>query len=131
MATHVKTLAILHIVLGALTVLAGIIVLVAFGGMASFIHVSGDGDRALAAPLLTGLGGLIFLGLAVLGIPAIIAGIGLLEFRPWGRMLGIVISALDLIHFPLGTALGIYGLWVLLSPEGEQLFRYPPPLRPA
>ena len=34
----------------------------------------------------------------------------------------IVLSALHLINFPFGTLLSIYGLWVLLSKEGEILF---------
>jgi hypothetical protein len=41
----------------------------------------------------------------------------------------IVISALDLLSVPLGTALGIYGIWALTRPETEALFaqrRYPP-----
>jgi hypothetical protein len=37
--------------------------------------------------------------------------------------LTIVLSVLDLIHVPFGTALGIYGLWVLLSQGSERLFR--------
>ena len=37
-----------------------------------------------------------------------------------------MISALDLIHFPFGTALGVYGLWALLSRDGEMMFRNPP-----
>jgi hypothetical protein len=37
-------------------------------------------------------------------------------------MLAIVVSALHLINIPFGTALGIYGLWVLLSPEAQRLF---------
>ena len=64
--------------------------------------------------------------LLVLGLPGIIAGAGLLKFRPWARILGIIISALDLIHFPFGTALGVYGLWALLSRDGEMMFRNPP-----
>jgi hypothetical protein len=42
-------------------------------------------------------------------------------------MLTIVLSALELMSVPIGTALGIYGLWVLLSPGAEQLFRQPSP----
>ena len=59
----------------------------------------------------------------ILSLPGLIAGIGLLKFRPWARILGIVISALDLMSVPIGTAIGIYGLWVLLSNETEALFR--------
>jgi hypothetical protein len=37
----------------------------------------------------------------------------LLTRQPWGRVLAIVFSIFALIHFPLGTALGVYSLWVL------------------
>jgi hypothetical protein len=36
--------------------------------------------------------------------------------------LTIILSALDLPGVPIGTALGVYGLWVLLKPETERLF---------
>jgi hypothetical protein len=45
-------------------------------------------------------------------------------------MLTIVLSAIELLHVPFGTALGIYGLWVLLSPPTEELFRDQPPAFP-
>ena len=78
---------------------------------------------------MTGAGffGLLGAGLTllflILGAPSIIAGVGLLGYKTWGRTLAIVISALHLLSVPFGTALGIYGLWVLLKPESEALFR--------
>jgi hypothetical protein len=44
---------------------------------------------------------------------AFLVGFGLLRRKPWARMLGIVIGILSLLKFPIGTALGIYTLWVL------------------
>ncbi len=44
---------------------------------------------------------------------ALIAGYGLLQRKPWGRVVAIVAAVLALIKFPFGTALGIYTLWVL------------------
>ncbi|PYT24171.1 MAG: hypothetical protein DMG57_29615 [Acidobacteria bacterium] len=64
--------------------------------------------------------------LMTLSLPGIVVGVGLLRFRPWARILGIVLSVLDLNDVPLGTAVGIYGFWVLLSPETERLFRAGP-----
>ena len=46
---------------------------------------------------------------------ALLAGFGLLNRRPWGRVLAIVAAILALLKFPFGTALGIYTLWVLAS----------------
>ena len=49
-------------------------------------------------------------------------GIGLLYFKPWARILGIVLSAIALLGFPWVTLLGIYGLWVLFNKDTERLF---------
>jgi hypothetical protein len=128
MAQHVKILGILHIALGALSVCGGLIVLAIMGGLAGIVGVAADSDSAfLAMPILAGLGGIAFLVLMALGLPGIIAGWGLLNFRPWARVVTIALSAFDLFHIPFGTALGVYGFWVLLSVEGEQLFRAPQP----
>jgi hypothetical protein len=126
METHIKIVAILHIVLGALSILAGVAVLGVAGGLAGILGASVEHDAAPIVGIVGGIGGIIFIVLLLLGIPGVIAGIGMLQFRPWGRILGIVVSALDLVHVPFGTALGIYGLWALLSSEGERLFLNPP-----
>ncbi len=79
-------------------------------------------QRRLAAPLLGFIGGVLFFLIAVLAVPGIIAGVGLLKYRPWARILTIVLSALQLFSVPIGTAVGIYGLWTMLNNETEQLF---------
>jgi hypothetical protein len=124
MATHVKALGILHIVFGALGILFGLILFLFFGGLAAAVGMTNAGDEAFVAiPILGGIGSLVFIVFLVLSLPSLIVGIGLLQFRPWGRILGIVLSALHLFNVPFGTALGVYGLWVLLSTETERLFR--------
>ena len=44
---------------------------------------------------------------------ALLVGYSLLTRRPWGRTLAIVVGILTLLKPLLGTALGIYTLWVL------------------
>jgi hypothetical protein len=107
MQEHVKILGILHVVLSGLEGLTALIVMAIFVGLAGF-----DVGVGVAGGVL----------LMVVSLPGLIAGIGLLSFRPWARILGIVISALDLPALPFHTALGVYGLWVLLSNEGTALF---------
>jgi hypothetical protein len=58
-------------------------------------------------------------------------GIGLLKYRSWARIGGIVLSILDLIWMPVGTIVGIYGLWVLFSKDTERLFGVPAPAPPS
>ncbi len=130
MATHVRILAILHIVFGSMGVLIGLGLLLVFGGIAGIVNTSGEPNAATTIPILGLIGGMLFLLLFLLSIPGIIAGIGLLYYKEWARILTIVLSALELLNVPFGTALGVYGLWVLLQNETMQLFRNPP-VRPA
>jgi len=62
--------------------------------------------------------------LAVLTIAGAVAsfaaGFSLLQRKPWGRALAMVIGILVLIRIPLGTALGIYTLWVLAPAESAE-----------
>ena len=124
MAQHVKILGILHIVFGALGVLGAVVVLLIFGGLTAFMNAQNAGD--LPAPILGLIGGIAFVAILVFSVPGLIIGIGLIQFRPWARIAGIILSALDLLGFPFHTILGIYGLWVLLNRETEQMFLGPP-----
>jgi len=132
MAQHVKILGILHIVFSALGILAAIAILGIMGGIAGLVGATDHSqDSAVAIPILGGIGVFLFILLLVISVPGLVAGIGLLNFRPWARILTIVLSALDLLSIPLGTALGIYGFWVLLNRETEQLFSgAPAPMAP-
>jgi hypothetical protein len=127
MAQHVKILGILHIVFGALCVLGGLFFLVLMGGIAGIVATSDQSpDAGVAVPILTAIGGFLCILCFVVGLPGLVGGVGLLQFRSWARITVIVISALDLIHIPIGTALGIYGFWVLLNPQTEAMFNRPP-----
>ena len=103
--------------------LAGVIVLLVFGGLAGFAGLSPNGDGASSAGLLGIIGLAVAAFVFLIAAPSIIAGAGLLKYAPWSRTLTIVLSAFHLISIPIGTALGVYGLWVLLNPESEAMFR--------
>lgn len=75
--------------------------------------------RAIFWPI-AGVIGAFLLASSVLGL---LAGWGLLNYRPWARILALILGFISLIHFPLGTALGIYTLWVLLPAESEREYR--------
>ena len=123
MEQHVKALAILNIVLGSLGVLVALLILIFFSGIAGIVLHDGDSDANVAVPILGLVGGVGALVVAALSLPSLIAGIGLLKFRPWAQTLTIAVSILNLIHIPFGTALGIYGLWVLFNDETKALIK--------
>ena len=126
MQQHVKILAILHIVLGGLGVLAAVIAMAFFGGLAGLVNYTATSHEDMVGSAILGLiGAVIMVVVLVLSLPGLIAGFGLLSYQAWARILTIILSALRLMNIPFGTALGIYGLWVLLSNEGTALFRRP------
>lgn len=123
MDSHIKVLGVLRIVYGAIGILIGVCALALFGGIGALVGITDRSSDAIAAvPILGFIGVFAFLFFAVLSVPGIVAGWGLLRYQPWARILTIVLSCLDLLNFPLGTAVGVYGLWVLLSAETTARF---------
>jgi hypothetical protein len=125
--THVKVLAVLYIAFGALGTLAAFAVMAVFGiaGVAGAAGMGSDPDAMVALPIIGIAGTALAVFLLVLSLPGVVAGIGLFTYRPWARILTIVLSVLNLMNIPFGTVLGVYGLWVMLSEEGAKLFATP------
>jgi hypothetical protein len=108
MDTHVKVLGVLYLVLSALSLLAAAFLLLAIGGAAGIVGVTADPeDAAIAIPVLGIAGTALGTILLILAVPGLLAGWGLLNFKPWARILSLVLSALNLFNIPVGTALGI------------------------
>ena len=122
MVTHVKVLGALQIALGAMGLVAALLLVFVFGGAAGIVGASGDPGASVAVPII-GLTGTALVGfLLVTSLPSVIIGIGLLRLRPWSRIAGIVLSIIGLMMIPFGTIVGVYGLWVLFSRDTERLF---------
>jgi hypothetical protein len=120
--THVKVLGILNVVFGGLGLLGAVVLIVVFGGVTGLITAQGDADAAVAASIVGVTGASLVLFTILTSLPAIIIGLGLYRLRPWSRIWGIVLAIVSLLAFPIGTALGLYGLWVLFSADGQKLF---------
>lgn len=131
METHVKVLAVLHIVFGTLGVFAALVIFLIFGGTAGIVGtVAHDEPGArIAVPIIGLVGSAIFMLILIVSVPGIIAGYGLLQFAEWARILAIVLCILQLLNIPFGTALGIYGLWVLFNQRTILLFQRAQPPR--
>jgi len=123
MTTHVKVVAVLYLFLSAFGLLAALAVSMAFGLAGGIVGANADAEgAAIAVPIIGLTGTMLVVFLVLTSLPGLIAGVGLLKFRSWARVLGIVVAILNLIHIPIGTAVGIYALWVLLNRESERLF---------
>ena len=116
MEQHIKIVAILHIVLGALG-LAGAIAVFVFGAGAGLL--SQDRDAAIASGTC---GTVVAVIIGVLSLPSLIAGLGLQKRKSWARILTIILSVINLFNFPIGTAVGGYSLWALLNDQAPAYF---------
>jgi hypothetical protein len=114
--THVKVLAWILIISAIFMAVPGLS-LILFPGMMMAGHL-------FPAPHLMGPLFLV-ISLVFITIPAGIAftGVGLLQYREWGRAVATILAIFMLIGFPFFTAIGIYALWVLNSREGSNSYK--------
>jgi hypothetical protein len=115
MKKHIELLGILHLVYSGLALAVAVFCFALMSGIGYLTH------DALAMGILGTIGMIVCVLITVLAIPGIIAGIGLLRMRSWARIVAIIVGCLNLLHFPFGTALGVYTLWVLLNDESRNL----------
>ncbi|MCU0493106.1 MAG: hypothetical protein MUD01_16090 [Chloroflexaceae bacterium] len=113
---HVQLLGWLYII--------GHVFFLAIGGLIFFFltsigALSGDPQ---ALQILGLVGTFVGLLMTLLALPGMAAGYGLLKHHAWGRMLALVVGALNLLNFPAGTALGVYTFYVLVQPEAAEYF---------
>jgi hypothetical protein len=116
MEKHITLVAVLNIVFGVIGIIIGIII---------FAAISGGGliSKDPTAIKITGIvGPAVGFFFFLTSVPELIGGIGLLKRRGWARILVMIIAILDLLEIPIGTAIGIYELWVLLNEKTARLF---------
>jgi len=117
MNKHIDVISILWIVSGALGILIGLFIFWMFIGISYIPDVDWEASQILKV-VGVWAGGII----AFFSIPEIIAGVGLIKRKEWGRILALVVSFFNLIWFPLGTALGVYSIIILLNDESVGIF---------
>jgi hypothetical protein len=117
METHVRVLAAFHLLLGGLGLVGELVFIRIF-------DVTDSTPPADATDMASRLLARILLPTLLLAfVLSLSAGYGLLQRAEWARILTLVLSAFHLLNIPLGTALGIYGLWVLLNHQTLCLFK--------
>jgi hypothetical protein len=129
-AKHLEIVAWLWIAIAFLTLPVAII-FIAIGSFPYERFLPNDSIPA-GLPALFAVFHLLFLSLGIvfLVITAVhfLAAWGLFHHAPWARILTIAFAFLRILEIPLGTALAIYTIWVLMGPTSEQEYRA---LRPA
>jgi hypothetical protein len=115
---HVQLLGILASLWGALWLLIGASMLLL--AIAALVQVADS--AGVAAGLTAGLFLLVAVFALIWGGAHLWAAILLRKRKPFGRVLMLGLGVVNLLILPIGTALGVYALWILLTNEGRRLF---------
>ena len=122
MEQHVKVVSVLFIILGILGIVAAVAFMFLGAGTAATILSQDDSNEARVGAAWAG-GCITFIAVlfGVMSIPSIIAGWGLSQRKSWARILTIILAVLSLPQFPVGTAIGIYALVIMLNDETKRI----------
>ena len=109
----IQTIGALYLLGAFFLTLAGLFVI----GMSIYAMVTGAAQ--LDSPLLMLAVGIFELAM---GILQGMTGFALRQLKSWGRIVGIVFSAIGLLGFPIGTLISAYFLYLLASKKGVYIF---------
>lgn len=118
---HNKVLGILYLVQGGFNLMGLIFTVIMIPIFYSTLSRVGD-DAAIPYAFITAIFIVAVTLNLILGGLDLLAGYGLLKRRSWARTAGIIAAITALLGFPLGTALGVYGLWFLFGEKGRQFY---------
>lgn len=121
MEKHLTIVAALQVGFSLLGILAAVIVYTVLRSVSTFV------DDYQAERVLRIVAFWVPLFLMVISVPGLIGGIGLFMRQGWARILVLIFSVLDLLNIPIGTAIGIYTIWVLVQTDTVKLFNVQAP----
>ncbi len=115
---HVHLLGILWLAISAFNTIGGVVLYIVANTLLAHLHEMGapEAPTGFLRPLLSVIA-IFILAKAAIGF---IAGWGLLQREPWARVITLVLGFISLFHIPIGTAIGVYTLWVLLPAQSQQ-----------
>jgi hypothetical protein len=121
MEVHKRILAILYIISASLQILAMIFLATFISLFIPFIMEEAGPDAQWVFVWLIPFIKTVAICIVILfSIPALIGGIGLLNNKSWALTLLLVLGCFKLFSFPIGTAIGIYTIWVYSQNHQQQ-----------
>ena len=129
MEKHISLVGILNIVYESLSILGAFVLFVIaisfryfFQFISRYSHHGMDEIPPEIIDIVPFILTVIGIFLLIFSIIGLIAAIGVLKKKEWGRITMLVMSFFNLIRIPLGTILGVYTIWALLNDETIRLF---------
>ena len=88
-------------------------------------HKASDPPPEVIVSIVAAIFVFVLIFTILFSIPKIVAGYGLRKHKPWARTWAIIASVISCLSFPIGTAIGVFGLVFLFSDSGKQYFENP------
>jgi hypothetical protein len=118
MKKHVTLVAALQIGFSAIGLIGAIVLYFVFTFAGSFVQ-----NEEIAVAVLRFFSVALPLAVGSVSLIGLIGGIGLLTYQDWARILVMIVAAVGCLNIPLGTAKGVYSIWVLMQDEAIKLFK--------
>jgi hypothetical protein len=118
---HIHLLGILWLAYSAFNTLGGLFLVVLGSVIFPHLHEMKDVPPEMPISFFSAL--ITTLGIIVLAKAAcgFVAGRGLLHREPWARTWALALAFISLfLNIPIGTAIGIYTMWVILPSQSQQ-----------
>ena len=117
---HNKILGLLHTVYGILSVVT--IGLISAFMLVAFIVAAISERDAMPLIVVVVVIAVILLLNIVFALPSFLAGYAMLKRKRWAKSACVAAAVIDGMSFPFGTALCVYTLWFMFSPQGKLLY---------
>jgi len=117
MKQHVTLVGALHVGFGILGLMGALAIYLVLRFAYGYVEYD-----PIASQLLPFIGNTVALIIIFFSSLGIIGGIGLFSYRPWARILVLIVSAINCLNVPVGTIKGVYSIWVLMQRETIDLF---------
>lgn len=120
---HNRMLSIFFFIQAGLQLLGAILLILMFAGFGTYIlSAARGGDEEMIGGIFVAVAIVSLILSFIFTVFHFIVGWKMHKIAPSGRIWGIVASCLCLPSIPMGTALGVYGLWFFMSDEGKALY---------
>jgi hypothetical protein len=119
---HNKLVGIGFLVHGGIQLLMGLLIATMFGSFMALIPNEPGGGAPPRAFFMI-FASFFFIIQAIFATPSFIAGYAALKRKSWARLSGIIAAVVSSMHFPIGTAVGVYALWFFFGENWKDVYQ--------
>jgi hypothetical protein len=119
--THKKVLGIIYVITACLVIFAALFIRAIMAIVFGFAFENADPEERRIAEFVMAITSFLPAIMIIFsGIPTFIAGLGLLLRQSWAPLFALIMGILKLISFPIGTAIGIYAIWIYSEDQKQK-----------